>query len=316
MTWLTWRLQRTELVLLGVMILVLGGLLLRTHADVVTLSRSLTPNECPVPLPGPEQGCLIELSWLYRLVSGGLGGLNFLPLIAALLLALPIVVEFENGTYRLAWTQGVTRGYWVRTKFGILNLCGVAFAALFALMFRWWNSPMDQVSERFSLSRYDLRGTLPVGLTLFAIGLTLAVGTVLRRPIPAFVLASVAFVAVRAPFMLWIRPRLISPLTRTEAEYQEAHAGFGNWWLSTHWQDAAGKRLSESQYSDLCYPTGVYVTRQMHEQCIADNGLVRFITFHPASHFWPLQLVETSIFLAAGMALIGFAAWYVLRRIE
>ncbi len=37
--------------------------------------------------------------------------------------------------------------------------------------------------------------------------------------------------------------------------------------------------------------------------------------FHPASHFWPLQLIETAIFGGVAVALIGFAAWWTLRKI-
>lgn len=35
MTWLTWRLQRTELLLLGVIMLVLVGMLVGSYGDVV-----------------------------------------------------------------------------------------------------------------------------------------------------------------------------------------------------------------------------------------------------------------------------------------
>ncbi len=36
--------------------------------------------------------------------------------------------------------------------------------------------------------------------------------------------------------------------------------------------------------------------------------------YHPASHFWRLQLIETAIFGGAALALIAFAAWWTLRR--
>jgi LPXTG-motif cell wall-anchored protein len=40
------------------------------------------------------------------------------------------------------------------------------------------------------------------------------------------------------------------------------------------------------------------------------------VTYHPDSRYWSIQLIETGIFLAAGLALIGFAAWWVMRRVE
>jgi hypothetical protein len=37
--------------------------------------------------------------------------------------------------------------------------------------------------------------------------------------------------------------------------------------------------------------------------------------YHPASHFWPLQLIEMALFGGAALALIAFAVWWTLRRV-
>lgn len=50
--------------------------------------------------------------------------------------------------------------------------------------------------------------------------------------------------------------------------------------------------------------------------CLASLGASeRYHDYHPASHFWPLQLVETGILLALA-ALAVFAAFRVLRRLH
>ena len=36
--------------------------------------------------------------------------------------------------------------------------------------------------------------------------------------------------------------------------------------------------------------------------------------YHPNSHFWALQGIETALFGVAAIALVGFAAWWTLRR--
>jgi hypothetical protein len=36
--------------------------------------------------------------------------------------------------------------------------------------------------------------------------------------------------------------------------------------------------------------------------------------YQPASHFWPLQLTETGLFLGLAAVLIGFAAWWTHER--
>jgi hypothetical protein len=35
--------------------------------------------------------------------------------------------------------------------------------------------------------------------------------------------------------------------------------------------------------------------------------------YHPASHFWALQIRETALFGVAGAALLAFAAWWTVR---
>jgi len=58
------------------------------------------------------------------------------------------------------------------------------------------------------------------------------------------------------------------------------------------------------------------------EACLAGHdGLQNYIHYHPASHYWPLQLVETGILLAlAALAVFAvfavFAAFRVLRRLH
>lgn len=322
MTWLTWRLQRTELALLALILLVLAGALLPTKADLIAETRPYLPEDCPVPLSGhdgaTELGCSVPVGRLYQVVSQWLQWFDVIPLLAALLLALPVVLELENGTYQLAWTQGVTRGRWMRTKLAVVGLGGVVFAALFALAFHWWSSPMDQLNGKFDKEWYALRGTLPIGYTLFAIGLMLAVGVALRRPVLTIVLASTAYLATSIPTSVWLRSHLFPSLTRptygtaepgmSAEERAEGGAPDGDWHLSQHFEDRAGNTLSNEEGWNLCNETPW--------QCMEEHGLVHVTTYHPASHYWPLQLVETGLYLAAGAALIGFAAWYVLRRIE
>ena len=38
------------------------------------------------------------------------------------------------------------------------------------------------------------------------------------------------------------------------------------------------------------------------------------VAYQPPSHYWPMQALETAIFLAAGFALIGATIWRLGRR--
>jgi len=195
------------------MFLGLAGILLLSHGDVETSVRLQTDPNCTMSLAAPPADCFATPGQLYRLILAGLQFFNFLPLLAAMLLVLPIISELENGTFRFAWTQSITRGYWTAIKIGTLVLLGIAVAAIFAATFHWWSSPRDAAYGRLNVDDYDLRGTLPVAHTLFAIGLMLAAGTLLRRTIPAIAIASVTYLCIRIPFIVWVREHLVSPET-------------------------------------------------------------------------------------------------------
>ena len=44
------------------------------------------------------------------------------------------------------------------------------------------------------------------------------------------------------------------------------------------------------------------------------RGFREAISYEPASHYWPLQWVETGIFLALALVLAGFCFWRLGRR--
>jgi hypothetical protein len=47
---------------------------------------------------------------------------------------------------------------------------------------------------------------------------------------------------------------------------------------------------------------------------MASHGIRETITYQPASRYWPLQWIETGIFLALALALAGFCFWRLDRR--
>ena len=59
----------------------------------------------------------------------------------------PLVArELETGTYRLAWTQSVTRTRWLAVKVALVGIASIAVAGLFSLMITWWFSPIEKVN--------------------------------------------------------------------------------------------------------------------------------------------------------------------------
>ena len=128
MIWVGWRQQRTET-------LIAGG-------DPRRCSR-----RCSIPT-GIEMAnaydhdglsACLGASQLGRLRAGDpaftarfealaslIAWLTLVPGLIGVLLAAPFVLELENGTYRLAWTQSITRRRWIATKLGTRGRRGAA----------------------------------------------------------------------------------------------------------------------------------------------------------------------------------------------
>lgn len=86
-----------------------------------------------------------------------------------------IARELETGTFRFAWTQGITRTRWMAVKLGVAGLASMAVTGLLSLLVTWWSSPLDTVSAD-PFGTFDERGLAPVGYAAFAFALGVTAG--------------------------------------------------------------------------------------------------------------------------------------------
>lgn len=49
--------------------------------------------------------------------------------------------------------------------------------------------------------------------------------------------------------------------------------------------------------------------------CLANNGIREAVTYQPASRYWPIQSIETAIYLALALALAGYCISRLRRRL-
>ena len=110
----------------------------------------------------------------------------------------PLVArEFETGTFRLAWTQGVTRNRWLAAKLAVAGVASMAAAGLLSLMVTWWSSPIDRRTGQPAHVRHvPRRGIAPVGYAAFAFALGVTAGLLIRRTLPAMAVTLAVFAAV------------------------------------------------------------------------------------------------------------------------
>jgi hypothetical protein len=246
-----------------------------------------------------------------------------LPFLVGLLLAASIVLDFEQGTYRLAWTQSVTRWRWLLAKLGYGLAIAVGVAAALVALWTWWLGPIDDLKGHFNGNSFDFEGTAPIAYTVFAFALCVAVGTMLRRGIPAVGIGLVGFLAARAIVSDRLRPHYLTPIKLVwdptqpaPAEAQNLFGGSKDWILSQGYTDAAGHFLDPGNSTVRgCMQATSSKGEDLFNQCLHDHGIVNTIVYHPATRFWTFQGFETALFLGLAAALLALTVWWVVRRI-
>ena len=276
----------------------------------------------------------------------------FAPALIGVFWGAPLVArEFETGTFRLAWTEGVTRRSWIATKLAGVGLASMLVTGVLSLFVTWWSSSYDRVNlNRLSPGVFATRDIVPIGYGALAFTLGVTAGLLIRRTIPAMVAALGAFFGARLGMTYWVRPHLASPLAFARSYWTSS--------LSRSYATALfkGKSLSFSYPINVAAPQGAWVVsnntmnatgqvvstiscaggervhgpKPKHPSAAsiraandaADRALHTCLTqFHqvlsyqPASRYWMFQWEELAIFTGVAVALSGFCIWWISRRL-
>ncbi len=152
---------------------------------------------------------------------------NFFTLIPGLIgvaLAAPFLYDLEHGTYRLSWTQSITRGRWLIGKLGVAIVTALVASGALILLFTWWRTPEANLDGRLDTGVYDTTGVVVIGYTLFALGLALALGALWRRSAASLTVAFIAYFATRIFVDYKVRDHLVAPLKATWKGIQQPAA--------------------------------------------------------------------------------------------
>ena len=140
MIWLTWRQQRTETLIAALLLVLAATLLVPTGLHMASVYEDEAIAAC---LTDPSVSCNRTVdSFVARWDSlvNVVGWLNLVPGLLGVLIAAPFVLEFERGTFRLAWTQSISRGRWLATRIGLIVGASVAASAILTLLMTWWRA--------------------------------------------------------------------------------------------------------------------------------------------------------------------------------
>ncbi|CAL9560669.1 hypothetical protein SUDANB1_04625 [Streptomyces sp. enrichment culture] len=335
MIWLTWRQFRTQAAVVFAAVAVLAAVLAVTGPHLADLYRTA------------GSGLVDQVSSADQaLYYTGLLVVLAVPAVIGMFWGAPLISrELETGTHYLAWNQGVTRTRWLATKLGLGTAASMTAAGLTSLAVSWWSSPIDRAVDgggptdtyfaRIDPVAFAARGVVPMAHAAFAFVLGVALGLVVRRTLPAMATTFALYAAVQIVVPLWIRSHLAAPDRTTvpiepdgapisvqnEAGEIIAHLDDvpGAWVTSQQTLNAAGQPAPvPSSFPDCLRTESGPPTLEKFERCIADLGALGYqqqVTFQPAGNFWALQWAETGLYLGLALALTGFCAWWIRRRV-
>jgi len=198
------------------------------------------------------------------------------------------------------------------------------------------------VSAGFGLARlepvmFDARGVAPLGYAAFAFALGVIAGVLLRRTLPAMAVTLVAFAVIQVLVPNVVRPHLLPPAHFTAAANAQDtsitvntnsgtglstirltgnFAKAGAWVLSDIIVTPSGAELSVPPKA-CTFASGLPPDVAGISDCrsaLAAMHLRELVTYQPASRFWPLQWIETGIYLVFAAGLGWVCVWQVRRR--
>lgn len=317
MIWLTWRQHRSEAFVVAGVLALLALLLIVTGHNIADSYQQLGVADCVAHPNHPNCDTIVNTFFNdYGMLASAMPWLNFLPALLAMLVGAPLVArELEHGTHRLVWTQSVTRRRWLAVKLALILGAALLVFVILTLLLTWWRGPFDHLQGKLQPTAFDFEGVVLLAYVAFALSVAIAGGALIRKAIPAMVVALAAFLALRLPIELWLRPRYQSPLTVLGAVGQSSSPIPNTAWIvADGWADHLGHHLSDAQVFNTCSLR--LLDKPAFVSCLQSHGFLEYISYQPADRFWAFQGIETAIFAAVAGALLALSIWWVTRRLS
>jgi hypothetical protein len=343
MIWLTWRQFRAQAITAATALAAFAILLAATGPHLASLYATSKITGCHGFACGTAANTFFsQLAGLDTVVYLlGIGLILAAPAVIGIFWGAPLIArELETRTFNLAWTQGVTRTQWLAVKLALTGLAAMAVTEALSLSYAWWADPINKAiglgsgapqlfsQGVFSSVSFASHGITPLGYAAFAFTLATAAGVLTRRVLPAMAFTLAIFAAAQLAMPLLIRPHLVPP-SHTTAGIYAADQVYGSltadvvpghpdaWILSSQALNSAGQPVTTIPAACAnANPPGEKggTSAITPAQCMQSRGYHEAISYLPTSRYWPLQGIETGIFLALALALAWFSFWRLGRR--
>jgi len=334
MLWLAWRQHRIQIVaMLGLSIAIaVAVVVIRGYAQRLYIDLGV---ETCVPLPNTNMNCAEPAQrWARELEPW-----RFLPfavyvgpaLVGSFIGGPLLAREFERGTHRLAWTQGIGRVRWAATKLGLLLVGALAAGWIVAAV---GGQLRDGGAMRFYMISngqsgvfvtFDLEGPALVSYVVFGLIAGAFFGTWSRRILTGMFVGLLAFSIVRVVVANELRPRYEPPVAvATASLYGRVGPGtpIGAWTLGSDAIDGQGRSVPPERVHALI----AEFVRQPQpnlsgsvpgfnpEPYLAAHDVYQRVLYQPADRYWTFQWIEAAIFFALSGVLALLTLLLVRRR--
>jgi hypothetical protein len=327
MTWLVWRQHRLEALAAAAAAAILAIVVTPTALHLYQVTALLRQGGCLGGSPDTSCGTAMDaFNATSRTLQGIVPLLNILPALAGAFIGAPLLArEYEDGTWRLAWSQGVTRLAWLRRQLlGTLAVTALS-AALFTAVLTWLLSPVNYVNGRFTNNGFDSTGVVPTAWALLAFAIGVLAGTALRRVIPAMAVTLAGYAVIRFPVEYLLRPRYLPPAKMWGLPFAEGTGIARNDWelgldpvapgghvVLTGAQFDQVQHTAQASINRAAGPQATYVAQLNH--WLTAHGYTQVATYQPAGRFWTFQGIEGAICLLLALAALAIAYRLVSRR--
>lgn len=324
MTWVTWRQHRS---LLAGAAIAFGAVAIYLTVVGLQIHTAYTAVEACRPIA--SLACRQVLNNFFGEYQPGIGitegVLQLLPALVGAFAGAPIVArEFEAGTFRFAWTQGIGRTRWVIAKLVPLAVILTGTAVLIGFLFTWYYQPLIEAGDtngQLFPTVFDLSGVALAGWTLLAFALGVFAGAIIRKVIPAMFVTIAVWAGLAALTGTFLRAHYITPLV--SRSLTQPHPA---WVLSQNWMtngqpatlDAINRTLAAIDAradSFQIFSPGPSTPANVDPfKYLTQHGYTLLTTFQPDSRFWAFQWIEAGSLLGLSLLLLGITVWLVRRR--
>jgi len=316
---ITWRRHRFAVAgilgLFGVAtaVLVAEGVTMRLWID----SHGLT--HCPGLSPAASlASCRGKPGWLSIYDRG----FFFADITAKLLLALPGVAalfagvpwlarEFETGSFRYTWVQGISPVRWLLGVFGSLAGMAAVAAVVCGVVFGWWYRVAQWAVNVIPNGGWDWDafGLSPIAMvswTVFAMALAMLAAAVFRRTVPAMASFAVTYAGGLTFTLWWLRPRLLTiapAVIRAQLGYVP---GGNDLWLNAWFTGPDGHVLTLTQESNVVW----------RDPWLTGHHYTYWIAYQPHGRLVLFQLALAFMLLVLSAASVLAAVWLLRRQVR